>query len=128
MPSLADVFAMDVRQAILGAGTHEESILYTPSGAAERTIKAIVDRKEYLEAHADHDGEHQHKIADLLVSMDATSGVAAASLGDTCKIDGDGAVWNVIKASRFQGAFWMLTVRRVVRVEFSQQDYRIQRR
>lgn len=125
MATLAEQMVSDVSVVLLNTAEHAETVTYTPSSGSPRSVVAIVDSVEELDAQAFPDGQHRIRRRRAFVADNATTGVAAPTDKDTVTIDSE--AWSVAAAKDDRAGMWELTLVRIESVEKSAQGYRLPR-
>ncbi len=107
----------DAINVFLNSNELAESITYTPSGGAAKTINAVIDR-ERLNQQGQDQGRTVSKECEIWIANDSTSGVTSVSKGqDTVAFPiynqgGSNVTWRVIEIVSKDEGMWHLRVAR----------------
>lgn len=123
--TLAQTIVDDVKDVYLVTDDFAETITYTPDGGAAKSIKAIVDRNEDVEPNPALDGLRRVRRYEILISTNATDGIATVTDQDTVAIDG--LTFIVEGRPKRVGGMQKLSLVEHSVVEKSHQEYRIVR-
>jgi hypothetical protein len=111
----------------LDAGRSGETVLYTPAGAAQRAIVGDLRVEQDLDPVKQRDGRMRIQHATLVISTDASDGIAAPTQQD--RVVARGVTWSVVERVGTDDLTktQTLQLRTYVPTEKSAADYRIER-